>query len=298
MNMAEKEEMTNSGNLKKSRILTQKELQAIAKKLSHKKLSQQDSNRLSRQIRPKLREIAKIDAKELLEKLEYSQKPEKIENIIRKTILPNIKDISAIILYGSAIQTNYRDYRDIDILIVAGKEIYKSPIEKARKIEELKNLLEEKQINADIEIYTLETIKESYYHNPSLLYQLKDSKIIYGKISLLKKKRVVYNIELRMKLDWSDIADLSPDGNEIYQALRNIMLVMLLRRKIVDNKKLKESLENEIGKNLIEKLKNNKQSKIERKIALIYLNSLLKRAESEVKGGSWEKIELSKALEG
>jgi len=82
---------------KKSLVLTPKELRVIKKKLSGAKMNQQDSNYLSRYIRPKLKEIKEIDAKLLLEKLEYNQKGLSIE----KKIINNLKYLKpkAIILF-------------------------------------------------------------------------------------------------------------------------------------------------------------------------------------------------------
>ena len=55
---------------------------------------------------------------------------------------------------------------------------------------------------------------------------------------------------------------------------------------------LKESLNEEIGKNLLERLKNNQESKVDRKIALSYLNTLLEQTEKEIGNELWEKLEL------
>ena len=134
------------------------------------------------------------------------------------------------------------------------------------------------------------TIEKNYSHSPSLIYQLKDKKIIYGKLNL-KNKIELYNIDLKMKLDWSNLED-NPEGIEIYKALRNVILVRLLLNKIVDNRKLKESLNEEIGKNLLERLKNNKESNIDRKIALSCLNTLLEQTEKEIGDELWEKVKL------
>lgn len=275
-----------------SLVLTEKEIEVINKKLLGKKLNQQDSNYLSRYVRPKLREISLIDSKMLLAKLKYRQKSRSIENRIKKNILKNLKNVSAIILYGSAIQTNYQDYNDIDILIVTKSKISKNLGDKAKKIKELKKELNKSEINSDIEIYDKKTIKNACLHNPSMIYQLKDSKIIYGKLKLPDKKKEVYNIDLKMKLDWSDIEDIEPEGADIYKALRNVILIRLILNRIVDNQKLKESLNDEIGKNLIEKLKNNKESKVEKRLALNYLKELAEITRKEIKGGLWEKIEL------
>ena len=69
-----------------SLVLTDKEIEVINKKLLGEKLSQQDSNYLSRYVRPKLREINLIDAKTLLSKLKYCQKALAIENKIKETM--------------------------------------------------------------------------------------------------------------------------------------------------------------------------------------------------------------------
>jgi len=272
----------------KSSIFTKKELEVIDKKMKNKKLTQVDSNYLTRFIRPKLKEMASIDSKFLLDKMEYNQKIKSIERRIRKIILGCIKDVQAIVIYGSAIQTNYKKYNDIDILIVIQNKIGLK--EKYKKIIEIKKILNRYDIKADLEIYDKKTIEKSYSHSPSLIYQLKDKKIIYGKLNL-KNKIELYNIDLKMKLDWSDLED-NPESIEIYKALRNVILVRLLLNKIIDNRKLRESLNEEIGENLLERLKNNQESKVDRKIALSYLNTLLKQTEKEIGNELWEKIEL------
>ena len=92
------------------RILTRKERKIIEKKLSNKKLTQVESNRLSKAIRPKLKEISAIDAEELLNKLEYNHKVNSIEKRIIKVIKENLPNVDSIILYGSVVQNNYHDY--------------------------------------------------------------------------------------------------------------------------------------------------------------------------------------------
>ena len=273
----------------KSNIFTKKEMEVIGRKMKNMKLSQTDSNYLTRFIRPKLREMASINADFLLNKMEYNQKIKSVEERIKKTILRSIEDVQAIVIYGSAIQTNYKEYNDVDILIVTKRKTGLIK-EKYKKITEIKQALNKYQIKADIELYDKKTIEKSYSHSPSLIYQLKDKKVIYGRLDL-KNKIALYNIDLKMKLDWSNLED-NPEGIEIYKALRNIILVRLLLSKIVDNRKLRECLNEEIGKNLLERLKSNKESKLDRKIALSYLNILLEQTEKEIGDKLWEKIEL------
>jgi predicted nucleotidyltransferase len=272
-----------------SKIFTEREIEVINKKLKGKKLNQTDSNYIYRFIRPKLKEILTIDAKSILDKMEYNQKIESIEKKIKKIVIEYVEDVYSITLFGSAIQNNYKDYRDIDILIITKKKIYPKIKAKYSKIKELKSILQKQKINADIQIYDKKTIEENYPHSPTLIYQLKDSKAIYGKLKLPDKIQL-HNIDLKMKLDWSNIDGLQPLGEDIYKALRNVILVRLLLNKIVDNKRLKESLDDEVGKNLIEKLKNNQESIIEKRLALNFLKELSEKTRSELKGDLWAKI--------
>ena len=119
-----------------------------------------------------------------------------------------------------------------------------------------------------------------------MIYQLKDRKVIYGKINLPKKIEL-YNIDLKMKLDWSDVQDNSPQG--IYKSLRNAILVELLLKRIVDNKVLQMEMERKIGKKTIDNLKNNKASIEEKKLAKFRLKNLIKKLENDLKGEIWEK---------
>ena len=164
--------------MKEGKILTRKAVEIINKKLKNKRLTQQDSNYLSRFVRPKLREIITIDAKSLLRKLEYSPKAKPIEGRIKEAILKNLSDVDSIIICGSAIQYNYNKYEDLDVIIAAKKVINSKQKEKI--ILKIKKSAED--LPMDIQIYSKKSILAQYSHNPSLIYQLKDSKIIYGDI--------------------------------------------------------------------------------------------------------------------
>ena len=275
----------------KSRIFTIREIKVIDKKMKNKKMNQTDSNYLYKFIKPKLNELATLDGKYLLEKMEYNQKISSIENRIKRVVLGDIVGVNAIVIYGSAIKSNYKSYNDIDILVVTKRKMYLNLLEKRKNIKEIKDKLGEYSILADIQIYDKKTLIESYPHSPNLIYELKDSKIIYGKLKLSKKFEI-YNANLQIKLDWSKIRDNNPTGEEIYRAIRNAIIVRLILNKIIDNKKLVESLYDELGKNLIERLRTNKASKEECKYALHYLKKLIEKTRGEIKGGLWEKIEL------
>ena len=146
-------------------------------------------------------------------------------------------------------------------------------------------------LNLDIQIIEKKSFYSQYPMNPSLIYQLKDYKLIWGKIKLPKKINLS-KIDLRMKLDWSDIVDEDSEGNEIYHAIRNTLLVRLLLNRIVDNNILHNKLVEQIGMNLLMSLKNNVASKMEKRIALKYLNQLTELTRREILDSKWEKMTL------
>lgn len=285
----------------KSLILTNKEIQVIDRKLKNMKLSQQDSNYLSKFIRPKLREINLIDAKYLLSKLEYNQKIPAIEKKIKAIILKEVKNISAIILYGSAIYTNYKDYEDIDVLVIVKKKSWKKLGEKYKIILRIKKLAKKKNLKLDIKIFSEKDMLESYSSSIALIYQLKDKKVIYGDLKF-PKKITLNQLDLKMQLDYTylillDIEDYGLNEVEpkrIYSAIRNLWIINLILKKIVNNLDLINVMNYELGKNLISPMKNNSASNVQKKIATLYLKNLYDKTEKiieNIKEIKWEKEE-------
>ena len=275
----------------KQGIMTEREKQIMDKKIKGLSLTQNESNILSKVVRPKLREMSKIDATRLLNKLEYNQKARSIENRVKKIILDNIKNVKAVILYGSAIQTNYKEYNDLDVLVVTKNKEWKTSGDKYDLIAHLTKIAKSRDLNLDIQLVDKKSFNLQYPHNPSLIYQLKDSKIIYGAIKIPSKIELS-KLDLRMKLDWSDIDDEDSQSSELYQSMRNIILVRLLLNKIVNNEFLKKEVIKELGESLVVKLKNNTASKLERKLALHYIRELSEKTDKEIKESKWEKIVL------
>ncbi len=275
----------------KSLVLTKKEIEVIEKKLKNNKLTQQDSNYLSRFVRPKLKEISLIDAKSLLDRLEYNQKIASIEKRIKEIILRKINNVESVTIYGSAIQKNYKNYNDIDVLVIVKNKSWKKTGEKYRQIFYIKNQAKRYSLNLDIEIYDKRTFQNLYPSNVSLIYQLNDRKTIHGELKLLSKLEIP-KLNLRMKIDYSILEDNESNGIEIYKAIRNLLLINLLLKRIIDNKKLNDLINDEIGKNLADKLKRNKVSKMERKISLIYLEKMIKLIMLRLEKSKWEKIVL------
>ena len=274
-------------------IITARENEIIEKRIKGISLSQNESNILSKAVRPKLIEIKKINAESILNKIEYNQKAKSIEDKIKEIVLENIDGVKAIIVCGSAIQTNYNEYNDIDVIVATKKILTENKMEKKRLIWKIEDIAKKEGLILDIQIYAEESILLQYPHSPSLIYQLKDSKVIYGKIKIPNEINLS-SMDLRMKLDWSDIVDAYSTSNEIYHALRNIMLVLLLMNKRVDNYELSNGLINLFGADFVSRLKNNKASKGERKIALNYIRNMSYYLSDELRTDKkWEKIEIS-----
>ena len=275
---------------KPNRILTKKAIKVINKKLEGKNLTQQDSNYLSRFVRPKLRDMVSINSEMLLKRLEYNPKALAIERKVKDVILKNVPKVNAIIICGSAIQTNYKEYADIDIIVATKEILTKSTREKEELIERVEEIGKKHNLNLDIQIYSKNSILSQYPYNPSLIYQLKDSKIIYGKLEIPDRIKLS-SLDLKMKLDWSEGLDIDSDASEIYYAIRNALLVSLLINKKVDNYRLRENLVSLLGPDLLAKLKKNTASTTEKRIALNYLSSLIKYLEIELSKPKWEKVE-------
>lgn len=266
-------------------ILTDREMEVIRKKLAGDKLSQLDSNVLTRSVRPKLKAIKNIDGGDLLRKLKYNQKSISIENKIKELILRNVKDVESIILYGSAVHTNYSEYNDLDVIIVTERRYWKSWKEKNELVQKIKDL----GINLDVQLIDKKTLLYEYPHSPSLIYQLSYSKIIYGKIKLPKRIKI-HKYDLLMKLDWSEVFDQDNESKELYLAIRNTILVELLLRKIVNNNVLKQKVEEYLGRILAMNLKKGNASKMEKALARNYLNKLNKEVTDEIKNSKWENL--------
>ncbi|MBS3075179.1 nucleotidyltransferase domain-containing protein [Candidatus Pacearchaeota archaeon] len=275
-------------------VLTKREIETINKRLLGKPLNQQDSNYLSRFVRPRLRQILKINTEHILNQIEYNHKSHAIEKKIKKILMEELKEIKAIILFGSVVQTNYSNYRDIDCITMLEKPFWNKLHEKYKKINSIKKIFEKHEINIDLQIYDKQTFNDSKNSNISLMYQLHDSKIIYGKVEIPKKYEI-RKMDLRMKLNYSIFEDSEYNhikGQEIYEDIRGIILIRLLINKIIDNQKLNQETYDEISKNLAVKLRNNEENSVEKRIAILHLKRLIKETYDRLNQIKWEKIEL------
>src|SRR3989344_8356195 len=158
----------------KLNILTENENKVLNKRLNNKKLTQVESNYLSRSIRPKLRNLEKlkeVNIEYILQKIEYNQKGLSTENKIKKLIKEIIKELDSIIVYGSAIQTNYHSYNDIDVLVLTKKKLWKTLKEKYALIKTIKGKAQKCGINLDIQIMQKQEFYAEYPSSPTLIYQ-------------------------------------------------------------------------------------------------------------------------------
>lgn len=269
-------------------ILTKREREVINKKLSNEPLNQQDSNYLSRFVRPKLRKIKQINPDYLLDRLNYNPKSLSIDKKIKNLILNNLKNVQAIILYGSTIQTGYQNYNDIDVLVITKEKYWDNKYDNYEICWALEKKSKKVNLKLHIQIISKKAFLYNYSSSPTLIYQLKDHKIIYGNIKIPTKINLS-KMDLRMKLDWSD-EDFAINPSEIYSCIRNTILVRLLMNKIIDNSRLKEELIRNLGLGLVMRLKSNKATQLERKYALNYLNNITEQTRREVINAKWEKM--------
>ena len=169
---------------------------------------------------------------------------------------------------------------------------WKTTSEKYKIISLLVEKARKRDLSLDVQIIDKSSFYFQYSRNPSLIYQLKDYKLIYGRIKIPRGIELS-KMDLRMKLDWSDIADETSDGNEIYYAIRNVILVRLLHKGIVDNNLLHRKVVEQLGINLLMNLKNCAASETEKRIALHYLRKLIEMTRKEIINSKWEKMTLS-----
>ena len=267
-------------------ILTKREADVINKKLQRSKLTQQDSNYLSRYVRPKLREMTQLDSRLLLQSIAYNQKMPAIGRYIKSIILKNVPNVSSITIYGSAIYTNYHDYNDIDVLVTVKKKSWKKLGE---KLNLQKTVNKKSKLKIDTKIYSDDYVYNAYPHSITLIFELKDHKTIYG-VLRYKQGVQISQHSLKMQSDYSEgiLQEMEDNGisyvqsGQLYAAIRNLFVIKLLMAETVDNVALNQILEDEMGKNTIKKLKDNTRSPIVKKIAYLYLRNLYNKTMQQI----------------
>lgn len=107
------------------RIFGKKEIEIILKQLDGLKLTQSEKNRLSRDIKPKLEFIRKINNFEDEFKLKKNQNNKRlIEEVVNTILNDKLKEsIKAILLFGSFADNSYIFRSDIDICVIFKKDL-------------------------------------------------------------------------------------------------------------------------------------------------------------------------------
>lgn len=260
-----------------SSILSPKEIEVVNKRLNNKHLTQTESNYLSRSIRPKLKSAEFAASIELLSLLDYRRKKfERKDTVLRNQILNAAKrienQIKAVILFGSYVRNKHTNYRDIDILIILKNKIWKNAAEKQIIEKQIEKSLEK----TDINLVVYKDLMKILPYSPLLHTELEDHKIIYGNIDLKKSIRIDKQYLLKKLLEIESIIELGKnlDTKYLYNALRTVISIDLFLKKVINNKKIIKTIEDNIGKNTANNLIENKANSLQKEIAIKYLKYL------------------------
>ncbi len=267
-------------------ILSNKEIEVVLKRLNNKHITQTESNYLSRSIRPKLKSAEFAASTKLLSLLDYRRKKyEREDSLLRKKIisaLQYINNVKTVIVFGSYVRNNHANYRDIDIMVVVNKKIWKSLIEKNKLEKNIEKIID---IKTDVNLLIYRELINMFPYSPLLQTELEDHKLIYGDIKLKKKIIVDKPYLYRKLLETEYVIELGKKikPRYIYNAIRNCLSTELFLKNIVDNKLIIKTIENNIGKLTSENLLSNKTNLVQRDIALRYLKYLYKKLIKELK---------------
>src|SRR3989338_4507332 len=259
-------------------ILSNKEIEAVLKRLDNKHITQTESNYLSRSVRPKLMSAEFAASAGLLSLLGYRRKKyERNDRLLMEKIVKSvgniIKNVQAIILFGSYVRNGHTDYRDIDIMIVVRKKLWKSLAEK-RRLEA--NIEQSIGIRTDISLVDYGELRNMFPYSPLLQTELEDHKLIYGDIALTGKIIIDRTYLYRKLLETEYVLELGRKirPRYVYNALRNCLSIKLFLKGIIDNKRIIKTIEDNIGKSTAKSLIEDKSDVLQRDIALKYLEHL------------------------
>lgn len=172
-------------NQEARKIFGKKEIEIVLKQLSGRKLKQSERNRLSRDIKPKLKFIKEIskfeDEFELKKNQDNKNLIARAKNLILNDPLKN--NIKAILLFGSFADKTFTKRSDIDICVIFKKNI---PIKEATKFRI--RILGELPDKMDIQVFDLlpQKLKRSIARNHKILYKTQDFDNINFSIIYLK----------------------------------------------------------------------------------------------------------------
>ncbi len=275
-------------------ILSNKEIEVVLKRLNNRHITQTESNYLSRSIRPKLKSAEYAANNNVLSLLGYRRRRYERENgILRKKIIGSlqknlqlmnlsVKNIKAVVLFGSYVRNSHINYRDIDAMIAVNKKIWKTSAQR-NKLE--KNIESNIGIETDVNLVVYRELIRILPYNPFLQTELEHHEVIFGKINLPSKiiinKQYLYGKLLEIEY----VMELGKDikARYIYNAIRNCLAIDLFLKKIVNNKLIIGIIEKNIGKLTADNLMDNRATLLQRHIALKYLEYLYNKLREELK---------------
>ncbi len=268
-------------------ILSKKEIEVVIKRLNNKHLTQTESNYMSRSIRPKLKAARFAANSDILSLLDYRRKKyEREHNILNEEIICAVKKhakrIRAIAIFGSYVRNHHTAYRDIDILVVLDKALWKKIWER----DALKKKIEaDCNMQVDVQLTEYSSLKRMFPYSPLLQTELENQDVIYGSLDLKKKiipnKRHLYIDLLEIEIFLELAKSIEP--KYIYNAIRMCLSIELFLQKQVNNAMIIETIEQNIGKTTADSLRNNTANKMQKEIAVRYLKHLYKMLEKILK---------------
>ncbi len=264
-------------------ILSNGEIKVVLKRLNNEHITQTESNYLSRSVRPKLKAAEFASSNKLLSLLNYRRrKYEREDKTLNENVLNAvkgiIKDVKAIVIFGSYIMNNHANYRDIDVMIILKRKLWKNS---AKRYKLKKDFESEIRIKTDITLVTYKDLKDNFPYSQLLQTELEFSKVIFGNLNLNKKRIINKTYLYQSLLEIENITELgkSIESEYIYNAIRTCLAIRLFLKNRVSNRLIIDKIENDIGKITAKSLKDNKANKIQREIALNYLKYLYNKIE-------------------
>lgn len=261
-------------------LLSKREIDVVRKRLHNRHLSQTESNYLSRSIRPKLRAAMMVAETKLLSRLDYRRKKyERDERVLTRKILrvvyPFLENIKAVVLFGSYIRNNHTQYRDIDILVVVKKKLWKTSYE---KYQQEKVIEKELDIASDCTLVDYTELCHVFPYSPLLQTELEYQSVVYGNLKVPHKiiinKQYLYKKLLEVE-PFLEIREINP--RYIYNALRTCGAIELFLERKVSNNQIIKLIEDNLGKVTAESLLNATATSIQREIAIRYLKHYYKK---------------------
>lgn len=259
------------------KILSNREIDVIVKRLANKSISRVESNYLSRSIRPKLRAAEIASSLKLLSLLDYRRKKyEREKKILKKKIISSvkkhisIKNLKAIVLYGSYIRNKHSNYRDIDVMILLKNKIWKSSAEKS-KIQN--NIVAECSLKLDVQLIVYRELAEGFPYSPILQTELEEYQVIYGKLYLDKARIIDKEYLLSRLLEVEYVLELWKKINSkyIYGALRSCLAIELFLEGKISNELIIRKIRENIGEITADSLIESRADILQKEIGFRYL---------------------------